>query len=541
MQQGIQKQLIMATKVIALIRVSTQKQDFEAQKEAVIREIIHDGYKEEQIKVVEGKESAIKNDEEHRETLNEMKRIIADNPTVESVYVFAIDRLARKVSIVLSIKDYLLKRNINLTFLNPRKMSTMMMKDGKLVKDDVSEMLLMFLGYGAEMEMQIKQARWKEAKDKMKKEGKVIGGKPQLGYYKKKDKTIGKDPEKAQLIKDLFNDYITRDIGLKTLYREYRDKGLLPPTKSEAARLQAIFRDETYSGKRFGYPLIVDAETQQKVKDKMSVAKSLPRNETRNVYLSKGILRDFNDVALEGAGAKGCYRTRTEGKVNTININCVDSITWDVAIKLKALQLAHQQISMEEEYKAQLQQERDKLQRLERDITVIKQKQEKALTKLLDGKVTDDIYNKVNGKLTEEIVDLTKQLIKTQSTVDSLQRAIKTQGSTLSIREDNISEITDDAVRIQIIKETIKTIRIDMSDSKTRLLYIEPLHRYRTSTPLPHHYVTRIGKAYKTEIYEAWQHPDDTFAEIPFTGKFLHRYKMDKNKTYHYIKEDQSL
>lgn len=527
----------METKVIALIRVSTQQQQLQAQKEAVIREIIHDGYNEEQIKVVEGKESAIKNDEQHRETLNEMKRIIEGNPTVESVYVFAIDRLARKVSIVLSVKDYLLERNINLTFLYPRKMSTMMLKDGKLVKDDLTEMLLMFLAYGAQMEMEVKKARFMEKKELMKKEGKVIAGVPQLGYYKKEDKTIGIDPEKAQLIKDLFNDYIKRDIGLKTLYREYRDKGLLPPTKGEGARLQYLFRDTTYSGKRHGYPQIISEETQQKAIDKMSMAKSLPRNDTRNVYLSKGILRDFNDVALEGAGSKGCYRTRTEGKVNTININAVDSITWDVAIKLKALQLAHQQISMEEEYKVQLQQERDKLQRLEADITVIKQKQEKALSKLLDGKVTDDIYNNVNGKLTEELDDLTKQYGKTQSTVDSLERAIKTQGSTLTVREENISEITDDAVRIQIIKETIKTVRIDMSNSTSRLLYIEPLHRYRTSTPLPHHYVTKIGKGYKTEIYEAWQHPDGSFAEIPFSGKYLKRYHMDKNKMYHYIKE----
>lgn len=528
----------METKVIALIRVSTQQQDFQAQKEAVIREIIHDGYKEEQIKIVEGKESAIKNDEQHRETLNEMKRIIEGNPTVESVYVFAIDRLARKVSIVLSVKDYLLERNINLTFLYPRKMSTMMVKDGKRVKDELTAMMLMFLAYGAEMEMEVKKARFMEKKTQMKKEGKVIAGIPQLGYYKKEDKTIGVNTAQAQLIKDLFNDYITRDIGLKTLYREYRDKGLLPPTKGEAARLQYIFRDTTYSGKRHGYPQIISEETQQKAIDKMSIAKSLPRNDTRNVYLSKGILRDYNtDVALEGAGAKGCYRTRTEGKVNTININAVDSIVWDVAIKLKALQLAHQQISMEEEYKAQLQQERDKLQRLERDITVIKQKQEKALSKLLDGKVTDDVYNKVNNKLTEELDDLNRQLIKTQSTVDSLERAVKTQGSTLTVREDNISEITDDAVRIQIIKETIKTVRIDMSDSKIRLLYIEPLHRYRTSTPLPHHYVTKIGKAYKTEIYEAWQHSDGSFAEVPFSGKYLKRYHMDKNKMYHYIKE----
>ena len=529
----------MATKVIAFIRVSTNQQDYTAQREKVISEILHDGYKEDEIKVVEGKESATKKDITERKTIDEMKRIIEEEGTVQAVYTFALDRISRRLFDALQVVKELTDKGIALVIFKPYRIETFVRDDdGKLVENSLGMAVMLILGKFAEIEIELKNARVKEVKSKMKKEGKVIGGKPQLGYYKKEDKTIGIDPEKAQLIKDLFKDYITRDIGLKTLYREYRDKGLLPPTKSEGARLQYIFSDTTYSGKRYGYPQIISEETQQKAINKMSMAKSLPRNDTRNVYLSKGLVRDYHtNVALEGAGNKGCYRTRTEGKVNTININAVDSITWDVAIKLRALQLAHKQISMEEEYKAQLQQERDKLQKLEADITVIKQKQEKALSKLLDGKITDDIYNNVNGKLIGELDYLTKQYGKTQSTVDSLERAMKTQGSTLTVREENINEITDDTLRIQIIKETIKTIRIDMSDSKTRLLYIEPLHRYRTSTPLPHHYVTKIGKAYKTEIYEAWEHPDGSFAEIPFSGKYLKRYHMDKNKTYHYIKE----
>ena len=115
----------MIKKCICLMRVSTEQQKLEGQKEKVISAAISDGYQLEEIAVVEGKESARKLEEEERETLNELKRIIAQYPTIENVYVFAIDRLARKVSIVLSVKDYLLKNNINLVFLNPHKMSTM--------------------------------------------------------------------------------------------------------------------------------------------------------------------------------------------------------------------------------------------------------------------------------------------------------------------------------------------------------------------------------------------------------------------------------
>ena len=79
----------MIKKCICLMRVSTEQQKIEGQKEKVISAAISDGYQLEEIAVVEGKESA------------------------------------RKVSIVLSVKDYLLKNNINLVFLNPHKMSTM--------------------------------------------------------------------------------------------------------------------------------------------------------------------------------------------------------------------------------------------------------------------------------------------------------------------------------------------------------------------------------------------------------------------------------
>ena len=138
----------MSKKCICLVRVSTEQQKLEGQKEKVISAAISDGYKLEEIAVVEGKESAIKLQEEERETLNEMKNIIAQYPTIESVYVFAIDRLARKVSIILSVKDYLLKNKVNLVFLNPRKLATMIRNDkGVMVEDEMTSMMLLFLGY----------------------------------------------------------------------------------------------------------------------------------------------------------------------------------------------------------------------------------------------------------------------------------------------------------------------------------------------------------------------------------------------------------
>ena len=115
-----------------------------------------DGYLMDEIAIVEGKESAIKLKEEERETIKEMKSLINQFKTIESVYVFAIDRLARRVSVILSVKDYLTEKGVNLVFLNPHKMSTLRTNEnGEKVEDELTSLLLMLLSYGADMEMKI--------------------------------------------------------------------------------------------------------------------------------------------------------------------------------------------------------------------------------------------------------------------------------------------------------------------------------------------------------------------------------------------------
>ena len=118
-------------KVICFTRVSTAVQDLEPQRKEVEKAILSDGFKKDEIAYVAGKESGFK-DEEERETIKLLRQALEDNPEAKDIYIFAIDRLARRVSIFLSIKENILDKNgINLTFLNPCKSSTMIKEDGK--------------------------------------------------------------------------------------------------------------------------------------------------------------------------------------------------------------------------------------------------------------------------------------------------------------------------------------------------------------------------------------------------------------------------
>ena len=93
------------------------------------------------------------------------------------MYSLMID-LQDELGVIMSVKDYLTERSINLVFLNPHKMGTLRRdeKTNQLVEDELTSLLLMLLSYGAEMEMKVKKARWKEAKTSHEGARKTSGG-----------------------------------------------------------------------------------------------------------------------------------------------------------------------------------------------------------------------------------------------------------------------------------------------------------------------------------------------------------------------------
>ena len=78
---------------------------------------------------------------------------------------------------------------------------------GELVKNELTDLLLAMLSYGAMMEMRIKQERFNTSKENLRAAGKVAVGKPMYGYYKAADKTIKKKDAEANIISNLFDGY----------------------------------------------------------------------------------------------------------------------------------------------------------------------------------------------------------------------------------------------------------------------------------------------------------------------------------------------
>ena len=328
-------------KVICFVRVSSITQSFEEQKAAVISEIIHDKYSEDEIVVVEGKESAIKLEEEHRETLNEMKQLIKSYPTIESVYIYAIDRLARRVSVVISVCEYLTTKGINLVFLNPRKMATL---DEKRKEDAISKMLLLFLAYGAEMEMQVKKARFKTAKEALRKQGKLASGKPMFGYKVDENRKVIPDEEyAAPIVRRIFNEYVNGNHSLFTLHEELVKEGIYKPTNRITAqrRIFTIINNNAYSGindeklrkSKTIYPPIVSHELQQQAQKKCKDNKTKAKAKTKYIYYGKGIIKcsECGHTFIQKSSSCSYACEGWSHPTYKINVNAMDFILWNEA------------------------------------------------------------------------------------------------------------------------------------------------------------------------------------------------------------------
>ena len=75
-------------RAIILSRVSTQQQDLTQQTDEVLREVHKDGFSDDNIIIIEDKESAIKLSEEERRGLNRMKCEINEDPNIKCVYIY---------------------------------------------------------------------------------------------------------------------------------------------------------------------------------------------------------------------------------------------------------------------------------------------------------------------------------------------------------------------------------------------------------------------------------------------------------------------
>lgn len=490
-------------KCLCFQRVSSLRQDLTAQREAVIK-AAGEKYKKSEIIEVQGKESAIKLDEMERQTLNEMKSYVELYPSIESIYFFSVDRLARRVSVVMSIKEWADEKKINLVFLNPYPFSTWFRTtDGEWKKNEISDIYLMFLSFGAKMEMEIKNERFAAAKA-LNKQNNRPNGKILYGYTTDENKNLAYDKPKAKVVRWIFDCYLKKGKSTAEIFDEGVELGYWQDLKartSKANHIRIILKNYCYAGKPNNsglvYPAIVDVEEIDEAIKLMNSKFNKPKSYTRNTYLCKGILKDemtgYTMIANRWH-VKYNIRQKVEGRYG-VNINVADTLLWRTAFECKWNLLSHADEGQQDNIKEQLTDISTRIvtlkERIEKDI---QPRYSKAYDAFVNGRgrITQQMYDNTISSLDNEhreiqnkIESLEKRETELYSLLDELMNKEK-----MDISIYTLKEITDDKQRLEIIKECITGMTVKKIGHKK---YIFKVHSLMYTSPNTYLYMPKGG------------------------------------------------
>lgn len=336
-------------KAIGLIRVSTAVQDLNQQTDIVKQEMIKDGYSENDIILIEDKESGVLLSESERLGISKMKELIESDSSINCVYVYELSRLSRRQTVLHSIREYLLSKQINLVCLKPY---FRLLEEGK--PSPTSDIVFSVYGVLAEQEGYLRKERTSRGKRKAQLEGKSLGNWLPFGYTVDENRYIIIDEDKATIVRKIFNMCLNENKSTTVIARELSDTGefkVKTSIRAHASSILNILRNTAYIGEapynkqkqkesHNQYPPIIPKEMFYEVQKILSERQKQPKTNHKNIYYCKGLLKDKNSGYILRAAptvASYCFFSDKHDEIKypsvTVPINLVDSFAWHLTIQ----------------------------------------------------------------------------------------------------------------------------------------------------------------------------------------------------------------
>lgn len=220
------------SKVYALVRVSSDKQDFQSQMNGILSYCRNNNIDLLEKNIIqEHNVSGFNTPIEQRKGLNKIEQL-ANEHKIDLLIVFNQDRLARKTEIITYIEK-LTKLGVLIVSVTEGIINDM--------TNDTSDLLYMIKSWTAKYESEKTSKRVKSGKLSASKQGRYNGGKVLLGYKKQGNKLVI-DQDKVIIIQTMFNKYINEGSKLALEYLE--SVGIHKVHQS----LLALIRNPQYKG-----------------------------------------------------------------------------------------------------------------------------------------------------------------------------------------------------------------------------------------------------------------------------------------------------
>lgn len=486
-------------KCILMVRVSTERQSYDAQIKELFEVARNSGYSEDDITPVSEKESGIKLDEEERAGLNRMKELIGTGE-YDCVFAWEISRIARRKKILFSVLEYLVERKIQLIIKEPY---IHLLKDDGTI-DEGAETIFTLYAQLAESEMRNKIARFKRAKEEGLAKGKYQGGRVTLGYKVNEDGYWEIDEEGAALIRLIFELYLTGEYSATSLAKELLSRGYFyrkyPYSKSGGQlsvtevknRIWQILKNTMYLGgpskmecggkiriNRNNYPRIIDDATWEACVKKRQANRCISKSKTPNL-LAK-IIRCKCGSAYYCSTFDGSYMCRVKhngvekGLQHSpdIHADLIESLVWYIAL----VELQSDSIAKSNERKEENEKEiailNGKIEHAQQNIKNLLQRKERLDEDYyVNLALSDERYRELCERQNESIQELNKSISDYNSKItflnDQIESAITFDETLDSLRDkyESLRAGTDFDTMRMVICRYVKSITVEPLEGK---------------------------------------------------------------------------
>ena len=354
-------------------------------------------------------------------------------------------------------------------------------KQGIMVEDKLTSMMLLFLAYGAEMEMKLKLERFNAQKELMQKQKKLTSGKPVFGYYKKKDGTIGVDDEKAGYVKEIYKEILNNNKSIKQVEREFIARGIFPPKKVvTGSTVRYICANKCYYGSTttFGsimeYPPIITKNDFDEMRKKLEENRKGAKKNTKQTHLCKGIIRNADSglVMMYNSGGRSYFDYSNSQNVNAPTM---DFIVWYVAKALYTLQTAIETDDKSERHAKIIEQNNEKIAKIQKMIAGIEKRQRKAFKMYLDGKVSEKIYNDEISNIEKEHTQWMNDIVRLESENRRYSYESEQIDNKNKWESTNLDEIEDAHTKREIIQSVVRELSVHKVGNHHYKIFVHPI------------------------------------------------------------------
>ena len=446
------------SKVILFSRVSSLGQDLTQQNDELYAEAKRNGFAESDIILIEQKESAIKLDEEERKGIQQLKETILSQQ-IECVIIYEISRLARRPTVLYSVRDFLIEHGVNLICMKPYM--RLLDPDGKM--SQTASILFSLFGALSESEMMIKKERMRRGRLAKREQLKYIGGYVMMGYtWDKETDKIYINEEERDTVVEIFERYANGE-SKRQIAKDLVDRGKLRYDKYTTAcvMLGRMIRRTEYAGIKgstYDYPPIISQELFYKVRQKAE-SKNNYKIRIQGLYYLQGIIHwKYNGMLMSPAKLSVQYRAWDE-KTNTgtmINLDYIESLAWYFAVEYKKRISGPEKMKMVQHIFEETIRNNQRMENAIEEHRAIEKTIERINERVVRGKMSDRQGDRMIEEQKMRLNELDSNMLKYREDSKQLQK----QMDNLEHSIDDYSNISDEQ-KNRIIRECIKRIDID--------------------------------------------------------------------------------